>query len=109
MLSSFQSTSFTLGPLKEDQSGNFFIIVVVDNFSKLVGLYPGQNKTSKEFVRTLLQWVSIVGVPKEICTIEGSQFTGQLSCDLCSLLGYDHLVVVAYHPTDRSRDEIKGS
>jgi len=42
----------TLG-LKEDQSENRFIIVIVDNFSKLVG--PAQNTTSKEFVRTLQQ------------------------------------------------------
>ena len=43
----------TLGPLKEDESGNRFIIVIVDNFSKLVGLYPARNMTSKEFVRAL--------------------------------------------------------
>ena len=42
--------------MKEDESGNCFIIVIVDNFSKLVGLYPAQNTTSKEFVRALLQW-----------------------------------------------------
>jgi hypothetical protein len=43
----------TLGPLKEDESGNRFIIVIVDDFSKLVGLYPARNMTSKEFVRAL--------------------------------------------------------
>ena len=41
--------------------------------------------------------MSIFGVPKEILTDGGSQFTSQLSSDLCSLLGYHHLVVVAYH------------
>ena len=40
----------TLSPLKEDELGNRFIIVIVDNFSKLVGLYPARNTTSKEFV-----------------------------------------------------------
>ena len=47
----------TLGSLKEDESGYRFIIVIVDNFFKLVGLYPAQNTTSKKFVRALLQWV----------------------------------------------------
>ena len=88
----------TLGPLKEDDLGNRFIIVIVDNFSKLIGLYPARNTTSKEFVHALLQWVSIFGVPKEIRTDGGSQFSSQLSSDLASLLGYDHLVIVAYRP-----------
>ena len=33
----------TLGPLKEDELGNRFIIVIVENFSKLVGLCPARN------------------------------------------------------------------
>ena len=87
----------TLSLLKEDQLENRFVIVIVDNFSKLVGLYPAQNTTSKEFVWTLLQWVSILGA-KEIRTDGGSHLTSQVSSNLCSLLVYHHLVVVAYHP-----------
>ena len=34
----------TLGPLKEDKSGNRFIIVIVDNFSELVGLYRPKTR-----------------------------------------------------------------
>jgi len=70
----------------------------VDNISKLVGLNPARRTTSKEFVHALLQWVSIFGAPKEIRTDGGSQFSSQLSSDLASLLGYNHLVIVAYHP-----------
>ena len=72
--------------------------MIVDKFSKLVGLYPAQNTTSKEFVGVLLQWVSIFGVPKEIRTYGGSQFTSLISSDLCPLLDYYHLVVVEYYP-----------
>ena len=82
----------TLVSLKEDELGNRFIIVIVDNFLKLVGLYPARNTTSKEFVHALLQWVSIFGVPKEIHTHGASQFSSQLSSDLSSLLGYNHLL-----------------
>jgi hypothetical protein len=62
----------TLGPLKVDKNGNSFIIVIVDNFSKLI--------------------------PKDIRSDGGSQFTSKLATDLASLLRYKHLVVVAYHP-----------
>ena len=40
----------TLGPLKEDKLRNHFIFAIVDNFLKLVGLYPARNATPKEFV-----------------------------------------------------------
>ena len=33
----------TLGPLKVDENGNSFIIVIVDNFSKLIVLYPAKK------------------------------------------------------------------
>jgi hypothetical protein len=72
--------------LKEEESGNRFITVIVDNFSKLVGLYPAQNTTSKEFVRALIQVLRTRSAQME--------FTSQLSSDVCSLLGYHHLVVV---------------
>ena len=62
----------TLGLLKEDESGHRFIIVIVDNFSELVGLYPAQNTTPKEFIYALLQGVSIFVAPKEIRTDGGS-------------------------------------
>ena len=65
---------YTLGPLKVDENGNSFIIAVVDNFSKLIGLYPAKNTTSNEYLGALLQWVSIFGVPKEIRSDGGSVY-----------------------------------
>ena len=62
------------------------------------GLYPAKSTTSKEFMSALLQWVSIFGVPKEIRSDGGSQFTSKMAEYIRSLLHYDHLVVVAYHP-----------
>jgi len=59
--------------------GNCFIIVIVDNFSKLIGLYPARSTNSKELVHALLQWVSNFGVPKEIHIDGGSQFSSHLS------------------------------
>ena len=74
-LSSLTSLSVdTLGPLKLDENGNSFIIVIVDNFSKLIELYPAKNTTSKDCLGELLQWVSIFGVHKEIRSDGGSQF-----------------------------------
>ena len=44
----------TMGPLPEDDNGFLFIVVIVDNFNKFVGLYPARSTTSQDFI----------GVPK---------------------------------------------
>ena len=62
-----------LGPLKkikmEISLSSYYI---VENFSKLIGLYPAKNMTFKELIHELLQCVSIFGVPKEIRSDGGS-------------------------------------
>jgi len=52
----------TLGSLPEDENGFSFIVVIVDNFSKFVGLYPARSTTSKDFIGAFMQWVGIFGV-----------------------------------------------
>jgi hypothetical protein len=88
----------TLGPLPEDELGNKYIIVIVDNFSKFVGLYPAKSTTALEAAQAFLKWIGIFGVPKEIRTDGETQFSAQLMEDLSSLLEYHHTIVVAYHP-----------
>ena len=56
----------TLGPLPEDESGMRYIILIVDNFSKFVGLYPANRTSTLEFVKAFLSWVGIFGVPKTL-------------------------------------------
>jgi hypothetical protein len=89
----------TLGPLPEDENGNKYVILIVDDFSKFVGLYPTKSTTSEEFAMALVQWVALFGVPLQVRTDGGSQFNSKLSLDLRNLLNYHHLTVVAsYHP-----------
>jgi hypothetical protein len=45
----------TLGPLPEDNDGNKYIVVIVDNFSKFVGLYATKNVTSEDYIKSLVQ------------------------------------------------------
>jgi len=60
----------TLGPLPEDLNGFSIIVVIVDNFTKLAVL--ARSTTSNDFIGTLIQCVSIFGVPKEIRSNGGS-------------------------------------
>jgi len=50
----------TLGPLPEDENWFSFVVVIVDNLSKFVGLYSARS-TSKDFVGALIQWVGMFG------------------------------------------------
>ena len=54
----------TLAPWPEDESGMRYIILIVDNFSKFVGLYPETSTSMLDFVKAFLSWVGIFGVPK---------------------------------------------
>jgi len=88
----------TVGPLPEDEDGNKFIVVIVDNFSKFCMLFSTKSTTALEFAKSFLEFVGIFGVPGEIRTDGGSQFTADVIADLISLLGVEHLVIVPYHP-----------
>ena len=91
----------TLGSLPEDEYGMRYIILIVDNFSKLVGLYPAKNTSTLEFVKAFLSWVGIVGVPKILRSDGESQF----SSDMAERLKYQHLIIVPYYPQGNSMAE----
>ena len=64
-----------LGPLPRSTSGNQFLLVVVDVFSKYVLLKPFSRATSKKVVKFLEDEVFLVfGVPQTIVCDNGSQF-----------------------------------
>jgi hypothetical protein len=89
-----------------------YILAIVDNFSKYIRLYSTQRATAEEYVRCLVEWVSVFGVPKEIRTDGGPQFDNQLAKDFKTMMGMEHLVIVPYHPqangiVERRMGEIK--
>ena len=76
----------TLGPFPEDKSGMRHIILIVDNFSKFVGLYPANSTSTLEFEKAFLSWVGIIGVPKTLRSDRGSQFTSNMAQALKDIL-----------------------
>jgi len=68
-----------------------FIILIVDNFSKFVGLYPAKNTLTLEFVKAFLSWVEIFEDPQKRWRI--------------AILKYQHLIIVHYHPQGNSMAE----
>ena len=85
-------TYTTLGPLPDD--GMNYIILIIDNFLKFVGLYPEKNTSTLEFVKALMSWVGIFGVPKILKSDGGSQFSSNMAEILKYLLKYQHLIIL---------------
>ena len=92
----------TLGPLPEDESRIRYIILIVDNFSRFVGLYPANSTSTLEFIKAFLSWVGIFGVPKTLRSEGGSQFTSNMAQALKDILKCLYIVFVPYHPQANS-------
>jgi transposase InsO family protein len=86
----------TMGPFEADAQGNIYIIVVIDCFSRYVGLYPATDVTAVAAGEALLQHVSLFGAPFEILSDKGSQYVNELIKTLCILIGTKKIETVAY-------------
>jgi len=74
----------TVGPSPEDEWWMRYIILIVNNFSKFVGLYPVSTSTL-EFIRAFLSWVGIFGA-KTLRSEGGSRFTSNMAQALNDIL-----------------------
>ena len=87
------------GPFPATESGNKYILVVQDYFSKWVEMFPMRNQTA-ETVATLLvdQVIARFGCPKEFHSDQGPNFESQLMQEVHKLLGVKKTRTTAYHP-----------
>ena len=65
------------GPLVSSTSGVKYILVIIDNFTKYVRLYPMKRATTTVTLNKLKEYIREIGKPKEILTDTGSQFTSK--------------------------------
>lgn len=72
----FQMMSADLmGPYPRSKSGNQYLLVVVDWFTKYVVVHPMPKATSKNIIRFIENQVFLIyGVPQVFCVDNGSQF-----------------------------------
>jgi hypothetical protein len=85
----------TLGPLPEDENGNKHVILIVDDFSKFVGLYPSRSTTSDEFATMGVRiWGAQANPDRWRDPVQFQAHSGSTN----NLLNFEQLTVVAYHP-----------
>ena len=66
------------GPLPETQSGNRYILSMIDKFSRFCMLVPIKDQRTITVVKAYQKWLNLFGPPKNLLSDNGTQFTSQI-------------------------------
>ena len=80
--------TLTISP--EDPSGNKYVIVLVNLYTKLVQLYPVKDKEALTLARVLFKHLITFGVVEEIHSDPGSDLTSSVVAQLNAWFGVHH-------------------
>jgi transposase InsO family protein len=86
------------GPHKNEKGESLYVAVVTDSFTKLCYLRVQTDKSAAETGTTLLEWCIHYGIPEEVITDNGKEFTAMAVRDLWDKLKVRHRTVSPYHP-----------
>lgn len=103
----WQSVSMDIITSLPSCDGYDSILVFVDRFSKYVIFVPTQSTLdSKGFARLFVNHVVVShGMPTEVVSDRGPQFSSQFWGDVCTLLCVDRCLSSAYHPETDGQTE----
>jgi len=87
-----------IGPLQETSSGNQYIIVIVDYFTKWVEAQPVSTITSRDVVKFLSQIFARFGTPNTITTDNSVQFNSDFTKIFLDLYDVYIKFILTYHP-----------
>ena len=87
-----------VGPLPRSRSGNKYILVICDYATRYPEAIPLRSIDAEHVAEELLKVFARVGVPQEILTDQGSNFTSQLLAETYRLLHVQPIRTSPYHP-----------
>ena len=88
-----------LGPLPETESGNKYIFIAMDYFSKWPEAYALPNQEAVTVANVLVsQFFSRFGVPAELHSDQGRNCESHVFQEVCTLLGIHKTRTTALHP-----------
>ncbi|XP_024136818.1 uncharacterized protein LOC112151925 [Oryzias melastigma] len=87
-----------VGPLPKSSSGHEYILVVCDYATRFPEAFPLRTITTPAVMRALIQLFSRVGIPDEILTDQGTNFTSRLMKLFQKQLGITAIKTTPYHP-----------
>ena len=83
------------GPLKTSTSGNKYVLVYTDAFTKLARVTAISDKSAPTVAQAILQ---TFGVPRQIHSDQGLEFCNQLMQIICDKLNINRTTTTPYHP-----------
>ena len=87
-----------VGPFPESSSGNFYILVAVDYFTRWVEAYPIPCQEASVVARKLVdEMFCCFSPPEQLLSDQGRQFESQLM-EVCKLLEIQKSRTTPYHP-----------
>ncbi len=86
-----------VGPLPVSQ-GYTYLFTIVDRFTRWLEAYPLPKIDAISCARAIVAWIARYGVPADITSDHGRQFTSQLWKELGNLYGAKMHHTTSYHP-----------
>lgn len=87
-----------VGPLAKTKKGNEYLLTIMDITTRFPEAVPLRNIRARTIVEVLLQFFCRVGLPREVQSDRGSNFTSGLFQEVVSELGIKQITSSAYHP-----------
>jgi transposase InsO family protein len=91
-------TTDIMGPLPKTKGGNFYVLVVIDHFTKWVELYALPEITSKTVANRLMLFFFRYGIPDTLLSDQGTNYQSEVMVELCELLDIHKVRTSPYHP-----------
>ena len=99
-----------VGPLERSKSGNKYVLVICDYATRYPEAIPLRSIEAKKIANELVKLFSRVGIPKEILTDQGSNFTSKLLKEIYHMLSIRGITTTPYHPqTDGLVERFNGT
>ena len=103
----FDRVSVDILTLLATNKGNKYVLVVIDGFTKWTEAYALPNHRAETVAKTFVEeWVCRHGVPRDLHSDRGAEFTGELITELCRLLQITKTQTPAYRPQANGQCEL---
>jgi len=95
-----------VGKLEKTPSGNQWILVAVDQFTKFVEAFPLADASAETIAETLVtRFFTWLGYPLYIHSDQGANFTGKVFSAVCKLVEVHKTQTTAYRPCSNGQVE----
>lgn len=95
-----------LGPFPISSSGNKYILVIMDQFTRWVEAFPITDQGAETTAKTLVNdFISRFGAPLELHTDQGRNFERVLFKNICQLFQISQTRTTPYHPASNGQVE----